>query len=104
MMRRLYFLFHSEAEAQAAVSTLTTANIPTRFMHALAREGLNLGVLPQASLNQQRDLRAHLARFFWNRDLLIFGLALMGLIIALMLGAWIWATLAFALMIVTYNY
>jgi len=49
MMRRLYFLFHSEAGAQAAVSTLTTANIPTRFMHALAREGLNLGVLTQAT-------------------------------------------------------
>ncbi len=103
MMRRLYFLFHSTTEAQATVSTLKTANIPKRFMHALARGGLSLGDLPRASLNQQHDLRARLTRFFWNGDLLIFAIALVGLIIALFMAAWIWATVALALMIVTYS-
>jgi len=103
MMRRLYFLFPSIAEAQAAVSTLSTANIPKRFMHALAREGLSLGDLPRASLNQQHDLRARLARFFWNGDLLIFAIALVGLIIALIMGAWIWATVTLVLIVVTYS-
>jgi len=103
MMRRLYFLFHSVTEAEAAVSTLTSANIPKRFIHALAREGLSLGDLPRASLNQQHDLRARLARFFWNGDLLIFALALVGLIIALVMGTLIWATVALVLMVVTYS-
>lgn len=103
MMRRLYFLFPSQAEARAAVSTLNSANIPQRFMHALAREGLRLKNLPQASVNQQHDLHTRLAHYFWNGDLFIFTLALIGFLLALMMGSMIWVIAALILMITTFS-
>lgn len=102
-MRRLYFLFPTEAEALAAVHTLNAVNIPKRFMHAHAREGLSLDSLPPASAYQHNDVRSHLARIFWNGDLLVFVLALVGLGLALALGSVVWALVALVLMISTFS-
>ncbi|MGD9000938.1 MAG: hypothetical protein PVF75_11020 [Granulosicoccaceae bacterium] len=50
MRRRLYFMFPSQKEAQAAVAELVAREkIPRQKMHAIARAGVELGDLPGAT-------------------------------------------------------
>ena len=65
MKRRLYFMFPSATQAQAAVDELTAREgIKVRHMHAMARRGVDLGELPVATALQQKALSAKLARWY----------------------------------------
>jgi len=55
MRRRLYFLLPNVARARQAVDELLLARIDDHHIHVLAREGIDLGDLPQASLLQRSD-------------------------------------------------
>ncbi len=91
MLRRLYFLFPSPQEALAAVDELVINGTPRNHMHALARPDVDLTDLPPATERQRNGMRARLAHAFWRADLLVFAVALLGLIIALLLAHAGWA-------------
>ena len=71
-MRRLYFLLASEPDASDAVSTLKSAGLPEQAIHALGRGGRSPANLPPATPRQKSDLRARLARWFWDGELALF--------------------------------
>ena len=102
MKRRLYFMFPSAAQAQAAVDELTAREgIKARHMHAMARKGVDLGELPVATALQQKALSAKLARWLWESDLALFALALVGFITVLFFGQVLWALIALLVMALT---
>jgi hypothetical protein len=55
-MHRIYFLIPSVASAKAIVDELLLARIEERHIHIVAREGTQLGALPDAGLAQRSDL------------------------------------------------
>lgn len=54
-MRRLYFLLPNTDLARQIVDELLLARIEERHIHILAKEGVSLGDLPEASLLQKSD-------------------------------------------------
>jgi hypothetical protein len=101
MKRRLYFLFPDTAQSRIAVEDLTWHGIGKRHIHAVARAGVALEGLPKASEWQRRDLLHHLERIWWNTNLAVFFLALLGLVIGVLSAATAWSVAMIALMIAT---
>ena len=101
MLRRLFFLFPDEAHAQRAVSQLVSLNIPTRRIHAIARD-VELKSLPEATQRQNNDTAFRIEGFLWRSNLVIFSLALIALVTALVAGEFIWAIIPLAIMTVTF--
>lgn len=103
MMRRLYFVFPSKVETQAAVDELRDMQgIALRNIHAVARSATDIEGLPQATRRQSSDLRAHIAWWLWETDLGIFFAALVALGVALYVGAMVWALASLAVMAITF--
>jgi hypothetical protein len=54
-MRRLYFMLPDISSAKTVVDELLLKRIDSRHIHVMAREGTDLGELPEASLFQKSD-------------------------------------------------
>lgn len=54
--RRLYFILPDVPTTRQVVDELLLARVEERNMHALSREGLDLGDLPQADIFQRSDV------------------------------------------------
>ena len=54
-MRRLYFLLPDVKTAEQVVKELLLARVEERHIHVLAKEGVELGDLPEANLFQKSD-------------------------------------------------
>jgi hypothetical protein len=61
-MRRIYFLLPNVQSANGIIDELLLKRIEWRHIHVLARPGLRLENLPQATLAQRSDLLPALAR------------------------------------------
>jgi hypothetical protein len=101
MKRRLYFLFPDATLSRAAVEDLNRQGVGKRHIHAVARDGVAMEGLPKASEWQRRDLLHHLERIWWNTNLTVFFLALLGLLIGVLITATAWSVAMLALMIAT---
>lgn len=102
MIRRLYFTFPSADVTQRAVDELQRSGINRKHMHALARNGVDLANLPPSTANQRRGLREHLALLFWRTELILFFLAFVVLVLALVYGLWLAAGLALLVMLLSF--
>ena len=56
MKRRLYFLLPNLASARTVHNELLLAKVEERNMHVVAREGSDMGDLPEASITQKSDI------------------------------------------------
>ena len=101
MLRRLFFLFPDEPHAQRAVNQLLTLDIPERRIHAIAKNA-ELKSLPQATKRQQNDTAFLIERFLWSANLVVFFLALIALVIALVAGEFIGAIISLGLIVITF--
>lgn len=101
MNRRLYFLFPDAVQTRAAVEDLAWHGIGKRHIHVVARAGVALEGLPKASEWQRRDLLHHLERVWWDTNLAMFFLALLGLLIGVLTAATVWSLVMIALLIAT---
>ncbi len=61
-MRRLYFVAPNVKTAQRVVHNLLLARVEERHIHVLAKEGVPLQDLPEASLAQKSDLAPAIER------------------------------------------
>jgi hypothetical protein len=102
MKRRLYFLFPDVPSARAAVRDLGSIGVDRVYMHAVARDDVDVGDLPPATSRQRHDLLRHVERTLWDGNLAVFGLAFAGLIISLGYNSKAGMVLAGAVMIVTF--
>lgn len=89
MLLRLYFLFPEKSQVQQSVEELNEAGIKNRSIHVLARNGVDLSGLPQATKHQKSDLAAKIEHLLWNINLGLFFVALAFLIYGLLQGYWI---------------
>jgi len=101
MLRRLYFLFPDEKQAQPVVEQLVTLNIPKRRIHALAHN-IKLNALPQATQRQKNDRAFQIEHALWVTNLFLFGLACVALIIALTASSFIGIISSLAVMALSF--
>ncbi len=92
MYRRVYFLFPDVAHTRRVVSELDEVKVGRGFMHAMAKEGVDLEDLPGATRRQRTDAIKRLERVLWNLNLATFFLALALLVASLVWGfvSWPW--------------
>jgi len=75
MNRRLYFLIPDRAHALEVVEDLVNQGIRVDHMHAIADRRTRLDGLPNSSQRQRSDSASTIEKFFWNSNLVSFGLA-----------------------------
>lgn len=102
MLRRLYFAIPDTTHARQIVSELEAAGISRQWIHASAREGVDLEGLPEATTAQRDDRVWRLDKLFWNGNLLIFGIAVVALVAAITLGSVAGSIVAIAIVVTTY--
>ena len=78
MWRRIYFAFPAPAQARRAVTELEQAGVPRADIHAIARDGIDIGDLPKATDAQRRDRIWLWDRMLWGGSLILFALLLVG--------------------------
>ena len=99
MKRRLYFLFSDIAQARRAVADLDGLGVDPGHVHALARPGTDLSGLPPATERQRHDILKRLENTLWGGNLVLFGIAFAGLVLAMVFGNVTGMVLAAAIMI-----
>jgi hypothetical protein len=103
MKRRLYFLLPDVEHARCVVDELRTSGQTTEHVHVLAKQGIDLQDLPQASRRQHRDFGARLETLLWDANLVVFFIAVFALILMAYLQlAWYWLLLPIAVMLGTF--
>lgn len=90
-LRRLYLLVPDLAHAQAAVRDLMSNHVNRQHIHAIARQGVDLGDLPAATPRQRGDFAARLERWLWDINLAVFFVSLAVIAAALWSADWAWA-------------
>ena len=102
MWRRLYLTFPDSDHARQACHELEQEGISREQMHALSGDGKGISDLPQATPEQRQDRVWFWEQFYWNGNLALFGVALIGFLIALFSGAYGWAIVTIAVMFATF--
>jgi hypothetical protein len=101
MLRRLFFLFPDEEQAQRVADQLIDINISKRRIHAIA-PGKKLRKLPGATKRQQNDTAFRAQSILWNFNLLLFTLATIVFLVTLVTGNLFLIIAALAIMLVTF--
>jgi hypothetical protein len=101
MLRRLFFLFPDEKHAQSAVHQLVNNNIPKRRIHAIAH-GVKLYTLPMATERQKKDTAFRVEFILWHLNLIVFAIAFIGMIAALIAASVTWSVVALIVMLATF--
>jgi len=103
MNRRLYFLFPDAAHARRAIERLPQeTGVDADHIHAITRREAATDPLPRPTTAQRRDLAERIETAAWNSNLVLFALALMVLVAALLQGSAAWAALALLVMGLTF--
>jgi cobalamin biosynthesis protein CobD/CbiB len=103
MKRRLYFLFSDTGQARSAVADLAGLGVDPGHLHVLARPGTDLSGLPTATERQRRDFLMRLEKTLWGGNLVLFGLAFTGLVLAAVFGSVPGMVLAAAVLIASFT-
>jgi len=101
--RRLYFAIPDERQAVQVVEDITTTGIKRQYIHAIAGKGASLTQLLPATEQQQHDTVWRLERMLWIGNLLLFSLALIGIIISAIQGAWLGAVLSLIILALSFT-
>jgi hypothetical protein len=102
MWRRIYFTFPERDAAARAVAELESAGVERACIHAIARPGVDIAGLPQASEAQRRDRVWFWEGLLWNGNLLLFFLALGGMVAGFAQGATGWALFFVGVMLASF--
>lgn len=103
MYRRLFFLLPDEQHARQAMQDLVDVGIPENFIRAQQRQGRDhAGEFAGSKAWQRVDRAEKVEAWAWRADLVIFFLALLGLVIALWYGSVLFSVVAIVAMLVTF--
>lgn len=102
MLRRLFFVIPDPGLAVEVVNEIEHMGVQRDHMHALARDGMDVSALPRATNAQRNDVAWKIEWNLWKVNLAIFGMAMLGFILALSAESATWSVLALAVMLLTF--
>lgn len=91
ILRRLYLLVPTRRQAEAAVQALMADRVSRHHIHTIAKPGVDIDGLPEATVRQRSDAGARLERWLWDMNLVVFCIASVLLILSLWYADWPWA-------------
>ena len=94
MYRRLYFVLPDEAHALQVMQDIEALGVDHGHIHAVPGHGITLSQLPPATARQRRDVAGRAEKIAWAANLIVFFLALIGLIQALARNSMLWSVVA----------
>jgi hypothetical protein len=100
-LHRLYYVLPDEAAAGRLVSDLELWGVSPFRIHAIAGQGEQLRSLLPATVLQRGDFARILETLMWYGNVLLFALAVAGLVLAISAGSMAWAAAAVFVMIAT---
>jgi Flp pilus assembly protein TadB len=86
LYRRLYFLFPDADHARGVTRELVQAGVDEYHIHAVARDGVDLTSLPEATVRQRQDAAGRIEAVAWDTNLALFAAAAVALLAALFLA------------------
>ena len=89
--RRIYMLAPARDTAEAVVNELSARGVSRHHIHTVARAGVDISGLPEASIRQRSAWGAQLEHWLWDMNLLLFFAAALILVLAAWSAAWAWA-------------
>jgi hypothetical protein len=101
MLRRLFFLFPTEEQTHTAVDELLNRGIRRSRIHAISNTS-ELHSLPEATARQRRDTTFKLEKILWAVNLVVFALALMVLLVAIVNGMMLLIAAAISVMVICF--
>ncbi len=75
MKHRLYLLLPDQKSAASVVEQLSDLGIKNRHIHTIAKPGIDISELPEASVYQKNDTAFHIEQWLWAANLTIFFVA-----------------------------
>jgi hypothetical protein len=102
MWRRLYLTFPDTEHARVVTEELLQTGIKREQMHAMNRDSGKLPGLPETSDEQRNDNIWRWEQLYWNGNLALFALALVGFCVALINGATGWGFVTAGIMATTF--
>ncbi len=102
VMRRIYMLAPARATAEAVVKELSARRVSRHHIHTIAKVGVEISGLPEASIRQRSAWGAQLEHWLWDMNLGLFFAAAVVLALALWAAAWGWAAGALAFMTLSF--
>jgi len=100
LLRRIYFVIPDLPHTQAIVEELEEAHVSREQLHVVGDGDLH--GLPAATKAQQNDRVWLLERLFWSADLILFSIAVIGLVVAATAASMGGASLAIGVMMATF--
>ena len=100
LYRRLYFLFPDVDHARGVTRELVQAGVDEHHIHAVARDGVDLTSLPEATVRQRQDAAGRIEAVAWNTNLALFAAATVALLAALFLTS-VWLAVGALLVMAT---
>ncbi|MCU7813709.1 MAG: hypothetical protein KZQ89_02330 [Candidatus Thiodiazotropha sp. (ex Lucinoma kastoroae)] len=101
ILRRIYMLIPTTEQAGKVANDLMLNRVNRQHIHTMAKQGVDISGLPEATVRQRSDTGAQLERWFWDLNLLIFFAALLLLLFALWSAEWVWVLGCLTVMAVT---
>lgn len=102
MWRRLYLTFPDREHARQMSDELQREGFDRDQLHAMDRDSAEIPGLPPTTNDQQHDRIWFWEQLYWNGNLALFGVALVGFIVALLTAAYGWAIFTVAIMLATF--
>ncbi len=100
--RRLHMLFPKKRQAASAVQELHQMGLSTRQMHTIARAGIDLSGLPEATVRQRSDTTALIEQWLWNANLALFFIAFLSASAAMLAGLPYWVLAGLMVMLLSF--
>ena len=101
ILRRIYMLVPTRRQAEVVVSDLMLARVNRQHIHTVAKPGVDIKGLPEATVRQRSGFAAQLENWFWDMNLLLFFVAFIFMLFALWTAEWFWVVGCVAVMAAT---
>ena len=83
MKRRLYLLLPQREKALEVVELLSRMGIMQQHIHTIAKKGLDISDLPEATVYQRNDTARLIENWLWTTNLVVFFIALLVFVVSL---------------------
>lgn len=100
-LNRIYMLVPSRHQAEEVVRDLMLERINRQHIHTVAKPGIDIEGLPEATVKQRSNFIARLESWIWDINLLFFFSALLLLFFSLWASEWLMAVGSIIVIVVT---
>jgi hypothetical protein len=101
ILRRIYMLVPTRHQAKQVVQDLMISRVNRQHIHAVAKPGMNIEGLPEATVRQRSGFVAKIESWFWDLNLMLFFAAFVVLFFSFWALEWFLMSVGLMVVVVT---